>query len=66
MRDLQSHKTKQLVHYFSVNIKIRQKCNLSEPIFCGNLVYNIKSIVEKPLFSDQFKKITKRYKKSRI
>ena len=34
---------------------------ISEPIFYGNLVYKLKRIVEKPYFSDQFKKIVKRY-----
>ena len=34
---------------------------MSEPIFYGDLVYNIKLIVGKPNFSDQFKKIVKRY-----
>ena len=36
---------------------------ISEPIFCGILVYKFKIIVEKPSFSDQFEKIIKRYKK---
>ena len=34
---------------------------LSEPIFYGDLVYKFKRIVEKSIFSDQFKKIVKRY-----
>ena len=33
----------------------------SEPIFYGDLVYKFKRIVGKPNFSDQFKKIVKRY-----
>ena len=33
----------------------------SEPIFYGNLVYKFKRIVGKPNFSDQFRKIVKRY-----
>ena len=33
----------------------------SEPIFYGDLVYKFKRIVGKPYFSDQFKKIVKRY-----
>ena len=37
--------------------------NLSEPIFYGDLVYKFKRIVGKPNFSDQFKKIVKRYKR---
>ena len=34
---------------------------ISEPIFYGDLVYKFKRIVGKPYFSDQFKKIIKRY-----
>ena len=35
---------------------------ITEPIFYGDLVYRFKRIVGKSNFSDQFKKITKRYK----
>ena len=34
---------------------------ISEPIFYGDLVYKFKRIVEKTNFSDQFKKIVRRY-----
>ena len=34
---------------------------ISEPTFYGDLVYIFKRIVGKPYFSDQFKKIIKRY-----
>ena len=34
---------------------------MSELIFYGDLVYKFKRIVGKPYFSDQFKKIVKRY-----
>ena len=34
---------------------------ISEPIFYGDLIYKFKRIVGKPNFSDQFKKIVKRY-----
>ena len=34
---------------------------ISVPIFYGDLVYKFKRIVRKPKFSDQFKKIVKRY-----
>ena len=37
-----------------------QQC-ISKPIFYGDLVYKFKRIVGKPYFSDQFKKIVKRY-----
>ena len=33
------------------------------PIFYGDLVYKLKRIVGKPHFSDQFKKIIRRYVK---
>ena len=36
---------------------------MSDPIFYGDLVYKFKIIVGNPNFSDQFKKIIKRYKK---
>ena len=34
---------------------------ISEPIFYGDLVYKFNRIVGKPNFSDQFKKIVKRF-----
>ena len=34
---------------------------ISEPIFYGDLVYKFKRIVGNPNFSNQFKKIVKRY-----
>ena len=34
---------------------------MSEPMFYGDLFYKFKRIVGKPSFSDQFKKIVKRY-----
>ena len=37
---------------------------ISEPVFYGDLVYTFKRIIGKRNFSDQFKKIIKRYKKS--
>ena len=36
---------------------------ISEPVFYCELVYKFKRIVGKPSFSDQFKKIVKRYKR---
>ena len=35
--------------------------SISEPIFYGDLVYKFKRIVGKPNFSDQLKKLVKRY-----
>ena len=37
------------------------KQGISEPIFYGDLVYKFKQIFGKPNFSDQLKKIEKRY-----
>ena len=35
---------------------------MRELVFCGDLVYKFKRIAGKPTFTDQFKKIIKRYK----
>ena len=48
---------KRLQHW----VKILLQKGISEPIFYGDLVYKFKRIVGKPNFSDQFKKIVKRY-----
>ena len=45
--------------YFGLKTLLQQ--SISEPIFYGDLVYKFKRIVGKPNFSDQFKKIVKRY-----
>ena len=47
-----------LCYFFKANF-LQQ--GISEPIFYGDLVYIFKRIVGKPNFSDQFKKIVKRY-----
>ena len=49
--------------YFKYNIGLKTllQQGISEPIFYGDLVYKFKRIVGKPNFSDQFKKIVKRY-----
>ena len=36
---------------------------ISAPVFYDDLVYKFKRIVQEPNFSDQFKKIIKRYKR---
>ena len=51
----------ELIVKYDVGLKNLQQQGISEPIFYGDLVYKIKSTVGKPTFSDQFKKITKRY-----
>ena len=50
------------VKYNNLLKTILQQCILiSEPIFYGDLVYKFNRIVGKTNFSDQFKKIVKRY-----
>ena len=44
-----------------IGLKTLLQQGISEPIFYGDLVYKFKGIVGKPNFSDQFKKIVKRY-----
>ena len=44
-----------------LRLKTLLQQGISEPIFYGDLVYKFKRIVGKPNFSDQFKKIVKRY-----
>ena len=43
-------------------LKTLLQIGIPEPVFYGDLVYRFKRIVGKPNFSDQFKKIIKRYK----
>ena len=42
-------------------VKTLLQQGISEPIFYGDLVHNFKQIVGKPILSDQFKNIIKRY-----
>ena len=46
---------------YNIGLKTLLQQGISEPIFYGDLVYKFKRIVRKPNFSDQFKKIVKRY-----
>ena len=46
---------------YNIGLKTFLHQGISEPIFCGDLVYKFKRIVGKPNFNDQFKKIVKRY-----
>ena len=48
---------------YNTGLKYLLQQGITEPIFYGDLVYKFKIIVGKPNFSDQFKKIIKRYKK---
>ena len=45
----------------NIGLKTLLQQGISEPIFYGDLVYKFKRIVGKANFSDQFKKIVKRY-----
>ena len=53
----------ELVSKFNVGLKTLLHQGLSEPEFYGDLVYKFKKIVGRADFSDQFKKITLRYKR---
>ena len=46
---------------YNIELKTLLQQGISEPIFYGDLVYKSKRIVAKSNFSDQFKKIVKRY-----
>ena len=51
----------ELIVKYNIGLKTLLQQGISEPIFYGDLVYKFKRIVGKPNFSDQFKKIVKRY-----
>ena len=51
----------ELIVKYNIGLKILLQQGISEPIFNGDLVYKFKRFVGKPNFSDQFKKIVKRY-----
>ena len=51
----------ELIVKYKIGLKTLLQQGISEPIFYGDLVYKFKRIVGKPNFSDQFKKIVKRY-----
>ena len=51
---------------YNIGLKTLLQQGISEPIFYVDLIYKLKIIVRNPNFSDQFKKIIKRYKKSWI
>ena len=55
------HRHTELIVKYNIGLKTLLQQGISEPIFYGDLVYIFKRIVEKPSFSDQFKKIVKRY-----
>ena len=51
----------ELIVKYNIGLKTLLQQGISEPIFYGDLVLIFKQIVGKPNFSDQFKKIVKRY-----
>ena len=55
------HRHSELIVKYNIGLKTLLQQGISEPIFYGDLVYKSKRIVGKPNFSDQFKKIVKRY-----
>ena len=55
------HRHSELIVKYNIGLKPLLQQGISEPIFFGDLLYNFKQIVEKSNFSDQFKKIVKRY-----
>ena len=57
------HRHSELIVKYNIGLKTLLQQGISEPILYGDgvLVYKFKRIVGKPYFSDQFKKIVKRY-----
>ena len=55
------HRHPELIVKYNIGLKTFLQQGIAEPIFYGDLVYKFKRIVGKPNFSDQFKKIVKRY-----
>ena len=55
------HRHSELIVKYNIGLKTLLQQGISEPIFYGDLVYKFKRIFGKPNFSDQFKKIVKRY-----
>ena len=55
------HRHSELIVKYNIGLKSLLQQGISEPIFYGDLVYKLKRIVGKSSFSDQFRKIVKRY-----
>ena len=55
------HGHSELIGKNNIALKALLQQGISEPIFHGDLVYKFKRIIGNPNFSDQFKKIIKRY-----
>ena len=52
-----------LVEKYSVSLKTLLQQGISEPEFCGDLMYRFRKIVGKSNFSEQFRKLINRYKR---
>ena len=57
------HRDSELIVEYNIRLKTLLQQGVSEPIFYVDLVYKFNIIVGNSNFSDQFKKIVKRYKK---
>ena len=55
------HRHSELIVKYNIGLKTILQQGISELIFYGDLVYKFKRIVGKPNFSDQLKKIVKRF-----
>ena len=55
------HRYSELIVKYNIGLRTLLQQGISEPIYYGDLVYKFKRIFGKPNFSDQFKKIVKRY-----
>ena len=55
------HRHSELIVKYYIGLKTILQWGISEPALYGDLVYKFKRIVGKSNFSDQFKKIIKRY-----
>ena len=52
-----------MVEKYSVGLKTLLQEGILEPEFYGNLLYRLRKIVGKSNFSEQFRKLKKRYKR---
>ena len=57
------HRHSELIIKYNIGLKTLLQQGISEPLFYGDSDYKFQRIVGKSNFSDQFKKIIKRYKK---
>ena len=57
------HRNSESIVKYNSSLKKFLQQGIMEPVFYGDFVYKFKRIVGNPNFSNQFKKIIKRYKK---